>query len=59
MVINFLESTRLIMKHLITTSDFSNEEIELLYNDARMFGDLSVASGKGQANHGNTHELLI
>ncbi len=28
------------MKHLITTSDFSNEEIEILYDDARMFNDL-------------------
>ena len=28
------------MKHLITTSDFSNEEIVALYEDTRMFNDL-------------------
>jgi len=37
------------MKHLITTSDFSIEEIEALYEDTRMFNDLqsnSYLSGK-------------
>ena len=37
------------MKHLITTSDFSNDEIEALYTDTRLFNDLqsnSYLSGK-------------
>ena len=37
------------MKHLITTGDFSKEEIDALFDDARMFNDLqsnSYLSGK-------------
>ena len=37
------------MKHLITTADFTNKEIEKLFSDARLFLDLSankLLSGK-------------